>query len=70
MQRLEASSAMGPWSAGHDISSFGSCSLSLALHTDEVVSASSRMVQEVDEVTSESSWIALAKGEGKRLVEP
>ena len=62
MQRLEASTARGPRSVGHDNSSFGSCSSSLALHTDEAMSASSRMVQEVDEVTSESYWTALAKG--------
>ena len=40
MQRLEASSAIGPWSGGHDNSSFGSCSSSLALHTDDAMSAS------------------------------
>ena len=67
-QRLEASSAIGPWSGGHDNSSFGSCSFSLALHTGEAMSASSRTVQVVDEATSESSWTSLAR-EGKRLVE-
>ena len=49
MQRSWASSATGPWSRGHDNSSFGSCASSLALHTDEAMSASSRMVQEVEE---------------------
>ena len=49
MQRLEDSRATGPWSTGHDHLSFGSCSSSLALHTDEAMSASSRMTQEVDE---------------------
>ena len=63
MHKLEASRATGPWSRGHDYSSFGSCSSSLVLHTDEAMSASSRMAQEVDEAMSESSW----KGEGKRL---
>ena len=55
MQRLEASRAMGPWSGGHDYSSLGSCSSSLAFNTDEAVSATSRMAQEVDEAMSESS---------------
>ena len=59
MQRLEASSATGPWSGGHDNSSFGFLARP---HTDEAMSASSRMVQEVDEATSETSWTALAKG--------
>ena len=63
MQRLEASRAIGPLSGGHDYSAFGSCSSYLALHTDEAMSAFSRMAQEVDEATSESSWTALAKGE-------
>ena len=31
------------------------------IHTDEAMSASSRMAQEVDEAMSESSWTALAK---------
>ena len=56
MQRLEAPSATVPWSGGHDTSSSGSCSSSLALHTDDAMSACSRMAQEVDESTSESSW--------------
>ena len=59
---LEESRAIGPWSGGHDHSSFGSCSSSMAPHTDEAMSASSRMAQEVDEAMSESSWNALAKG--------
>ena len=59
---LEASRATGPWSGGHDYSSFGSCSSSPAPHTDEAMSAFSRMAQEVDEAMSESSWTALAKG--------
>ena len=46
----------------HDNSSFGSCSSFLAPHTDEAISASSRMAQDVDEAKSESSWNALAKG--------
>ena len=58
-------SSAGPWSGGHDNSSFGSCASSLALHTDEAMSASSRMVQEVDEATSESSWTSLAKVRGR-----
>ena len=33
------------------------------IHTDEAMSASSRMAQEVDEATSESSWTALANGQ-------
>ena len=61
MRRLEESRGIGPWSGGHDYPSFGSCSSSVALHTDEAMSASSRMAQEVDETMSESSWTALAK---------
>ena len=61
MQRVEESRAKGPWSGGHGYSSSGSCSSSLALHTDEAMSASSRMAQEVEEAMSESSWTALAK---------
>ena len=57
----KAGGAIGPRSGGHDYSSFGSCSPALALHTNEAKSASSRMAQEVDEATSESSWTALAK---------
>ena len=61
MQRLGGSRAIGPWSGGHDYSSFGSCSSSLALHTVDAMSAFSRMAQEVDEAMSQSSWTALAK---------
>ena len=61
-QRLEASRAMGPWFGGGDYSSFGSCSLSLAVNTDEAMSASSKMAKDQDEVNSELSWSALAKG--------
>ena len=62
LQRLESSKAIGQWIGVHDNSSFGSCSSSLALGTDEAMSASSRTAQEVDEAMSESSWTALAKG--------
>ena len=62
MRRLEESRAIGQWSGGHDCSSSGSCSSSLALHTDEAMSASSRMAHEVDEAMSETYWTALAKG--------
>ena len=65
MHRLEESRAIGPWSGRHGDSSFGSCSSSLALHTDEAMSASSRMAQKVDEAMSESSWTALAKGKDR-----
>ena len=58
--RQEEAEEMG--SGGHDNSTFGSCSSSLALHTDDAMSASFRMAQEVDEAKSESSWTALAKG--------
>ena len=44
-----------------DYSSFGSCSSSLAFHTDDAMSTSTRMAQEVDEAMSESFWTALAK---------
>ena len=69
MQRLEVSRAIGPWSGGHDYSSFGLCSSSLAFNTDEAMSASSRVAQGVDEAMSESSWSAVAKEKKKRLVE-
>ena len=46
MHRLEASRAIGPWSGGHDYSSLGSCSSSLAFNTYEAMSASSRMAQD------------------------
>ena len=59
LQRLESSRAMGQWSGAHDNSSFGSSSSSLAFDT----------AQDVDEAKPESSWTALAKVEGKRLVE-
>ena len=64
MQRLEASRATGPQSRGHDNSSFGSCSSSLAFNTDEAMSASSRMAQDADEAMSEQSVTALAKAGG------
>ena len=40
---------MSLWSGGHDRSFFGCCSSSLAPNTDEVMSASSRIAQEMDE---------------------
>ena len=52
MQRLEGSRAIGSWSGGHDCSSFGSSSSSLDFNTDEAMSASFRMAQEVDEAMS------------------
>ena len=64
-QRLEASRAIGSWSGGHDCSSFGSCSSSLAFDTHEAMSASSRMAQEVDEAMSEASWTALVNEKGR-----
>ena len=42
--RQEEAEEMG--SGGHDNSTFGSCSSSLALHTDDAMSASFRMAQE------------------------
>ena len=67
MQRLEVTSTTSPWSGGHDRSSFSSWSSSLAPNTDEAMSASSRMAQEMDEAISEESWTAVAK-ERIRLV--
>ena len=61
-QRLDASSAIGPWFGGHHCSSFGSCSSSLALHTEKAMSVSSKMAQDIQDAMSESSWTALAKG--------
>ena len=60
MQRLEVTRTTSPWS-GHARSSFGSCSLSLAPNSDEAMSASSRMAQEMEKAKSEASWTALAK---------
>ena len=60
MQRLGASRASGPRSGGHDNSSCGSCAASLALHTDEAMSASSRTAHEVDETVLDCS------GKGRR----
>ena len=57
MQRLEVTRTMSPWS-GHARSSLGSCS---SPNTDEAMSASSRMAQEMEEAKSEASWTALAK---------
>ena len=65
--RLEASSAIGPWSGGHDNSSFGSCSSSLAFNTVEAMSASSKMAQDADDVRIFLD--CSGKGQGKRLVE-
>ena len=62
LQRLEASSATGSWSGAHDNSSFGSCSSSWTLNTDEAMSASSQMGKDTDEAGSESPWTALAEG--------
>ena len=56
---LEMSRAIGQWSGAQDNSSFGWRSSSLAFDT----------AQNVDEAKSESSWTALDKGKGKRLVE-
>ena len=61
MQRLEVTRTMSPWSGGHDRSSFDSCSSSLTPNTDEAMSASSRMAQEMEEAKSEASWTAPAK---------
>ena len=60
MQRLEVTRTTSPWS-GHARSSFGSCSSSLAPNTDEAMSVSSRMAQEIVEAKSEASWTAQAK---------
>ena len=60
MQRLEVTRTKSPWS-GHDRSSFGSCSSSLAPNTNEAMSASSRMAQEMEEAIPEAPWTALAK---------
>ena len=51
---------MSPWS-GHARSSVGACSSSLAPNTDEAMSASGRMAQEMEEAKSEASWIALTR---------
>ena len=56
MRRLEVTKTMSPPSGGHDRSSCGSCSSSLAPNTDEALSAFSRMAQETDEAIPESSW--------------
>ena len=40
-------------------------SLAVPPNTDEVLSASSRIAQEMDEVISEASWTALAKEKGR-----
>ena len=61
LQRLESSTAVGPWSGAHDNSSSCSCSSSLAFDTDEAMSASSKMGKDADEATSESSWTALGR---------
>ena len=55
IQEMELSGAAGDFSAAFDNSSLDSCSPSAA--------------QETDDAMSDSSWTALAKGEGKRLVE-
>ena len=60
MQRLEVTRTMSPWS-GHTRSSFGFCSSSLPPNTDEAMSASSRMAQEMEDAKSETSWTAVAK---------
>ena len=54
LQRLESSGAVGHCSGAFDNSS-------LALDTDEAMSASSKMAQDADDAMSESSWTALAK---------
>ena len=56
MQRLEVTRTMSPWS-GHA----RSCSSPAAPNTDEAMSATSRMAQEMGEAKSEASWTALAK---------
>ena len=61
MQRLEVTRTLSPRSGGHDHSSTDSCSSSLAPNTDEAMSASSRIAQEMDEVISEASWTTQAK---------
>ena len=55
--RLEESRTEGQWSGDHDNSSKV---LAQDIHTDEAMSASSKMAPEVDEAMSESSWTALA----------
>ena len=50
-----------PWSGCHDRSSFCSCSSSLASNTDEAMSVSSKIAQEMEEKKSEASWAAPAK---------
>ena len=62
LQRMELSGAVGRCSGAFDNFSFGSCSSSPALDTDEVMSASSKMAQDADDAMSESSSTALAKG--------
>ena len=63
LQRLEASRAIGQWSGVHYNSSFGSCSSSLAVDTDEAMSCFlKRWRKEADDAMSESSWTALARG--------
>ena len=53
MQRLGVTSTTSPWPGGHERSSFGFCSSSFALNSDETMSASSRKAQEVDKAISE-----------------
>ena len=67
LQGMELSGAEAHFSGALDNFSFGSCSSSLTLDTDEAISASSRMAQDAGDAMSESSWTA-GKGEGKRLV--
>ena len=52
---------MSLWPGGHDRSSFGSCSSSLAPNADEAMSAPFWMAQEMDEAISGESWTAPAK---------
>ena len=62
LHRMELSGAVGHCSGAFDNSSFGSCSSSLALDTDEAMFASYKMAQDADDAMSESSWAAAAKG--------
>ena len=60
-QELKAVRGSGSFFGALENSSFGSCSSSLAHHTDEAMSASSWVAQDADDAMSESSWTARAK---------
>ena len=69
LQRLRGWRAIGRRSDAQDNFSFESCSSSIACDMEEVSSESAKKMKDMDEITSEASWIAVTKEKEKERCE-